>query len=318
MRGDKAIGRIVAIDDDVYNNYANEKCGAWGFFECFNDKEAAHALFDAVATWHKQRGLSFMRGPLNPSTNYTCGMLVGGFNEKPTIMMPWNFSYYPELVESYYMYKEQDLFSYDLHKDNINIPLWIREQLQQIKKRNDFTYRQSCKATLEQDIRTMLEIFQEAWANNFAFSPGTLDEASNHIKSLKTILDPKLFVMFYYGDKPAGGMLALPNVNPLLKEMNGNLDPRAIWYWYKLRKEIKSKYRMVLFGIKEEYRMLGLPLLLFNFIIEISRDLPHFNTIEGSWTLEDNKKINDTLEDFGGIITKRYRIYRKELASLCL
>ena len=94
LRDGRAIGRIAAIVDEKYNAYANEKCGAFGFFECANDPEAAHALLDAAYGWLAAQGMRFMRGPLNPSANYTCGLLVHGFDLAPTIMMPANPPYY--------------------------------------------------------------------------------------------------------------------------------------------------------------------------------------------------------------------------------
>ncbi len=317
LRGAKPVGRIVALVDAAYNSHAQERCGAWGFFECYNDEEAAHGLFDAAALWLKEQGMGFMRGPLNPSTNYTCGMLVGGFELAPCIMMPWNFSYYPALVESWAMRKEQDLFAYEMRKDALRLPDWVSEQLQSIEERKEFTWRCASKATMTQDIHTMLDIFKESWAKNWGFSPMSLAEAENHVHGLKSVLDPDFFVLFYHGDTPAGGMLALPDMNPLLKRLNGRLGLLTPWHWWQSRKEIQGTYRMVLFGIKEEYRMLGLPLLLFNYMVEQGRKMPHFSSVEGSWTLESNGMINDLMEDFGGVMTKRYRIYRRELADIC-
>ncbi len=315
MRGTKPVGRIVALVDAAYNAHANELCGAWGFFECFDDKEAAHALFEAAATWLREQGMQFMRGPLNPSTNYTCGMLVGGFELAPCIMMPWNHSYYPELVETWHMRKEQDLFAYEMRKDALHLPEWVAEQLEHVKERNEFTWRCAQKETMSEDIHTMLDIFGESWAKNWGFSPMSLAEAKNHVQGLKSVLDPEFFVLFFHGDKPAGGMLALPDMNPLLKRLNGRLGISAPWHLWRTKKEIQGTYRMVLFGIREEYRMLGLPLLLFNYMVEQGKKMPHFTSVEGSWTLEDNGMINDLMEDFGGVMTKRYRIYRKELSK---
>ena len=117
-RGEHIAGRIAAIIDHRYNDYAGTRCGAFGFFECENDREAAHALLDAATEWLKSRGMQYIRGPFNPSSNYTCGMLVDGFEEKPSLMMPWNPPYYPLLLESWRAYKEQDLFCYRIWKDD--------------------------------------------------------------------------------------------------------------------------------------------------------------------------------------------------------
>ncbi len=313
LRGQQAVGRIVALVDEKYNENAQEQCGAWGFFECIDDTEAAHALFTAASTWLVERGMHFMRGPLNPSTNYTCGMLVGGFELNPSIMMPWNHAYYPQLVESFGMRKEQDLYAYTLQKERMNLPSWLQEQIAIIKGRQEFSYRHTSKATLQADIHCMLDIFQESWAQNWGFTPMSLEEAKLHVHELKSVLNPEFFVLFYHNDEPAGGMLALPDLNPLLRRLNGRISIAAPWHWWCSRKHLRSTYRLVLFGIKEKYRLMGLPLLLLDYMLELGKKHPYFTSVEGSWSLEDNVAVNDMMEDFGGIMTKRYRIYRKEL-----
>lgn len=314
LRDGRPVGRIAAIEDRNYNAYAQQRCGAWGFFECRDDQEAAHALFDATARWHRARGLQYMRGPLNPSTNYTCGMLVDGFQLPPSIMMPWNPDYYPVLAESWHMRKEQDLFAYHFDRKVMDTtPDWLRQQLDSIKERKEFSCRTSSKATLTEDIRTMLDIYQQSWAQNWGFTPMPLAEAERHIHELKSVLDPHFFVLFHCNGVPAAGMLALPDMNPLLKRLNGRIGLTAPWHLWRSRAEIRGGYRLLLFGIREEYRLMGLPLLLLNFMFEQARKRPDFQWVEGSWSLEDNEMINDLIEDFGGVITKRYRIYRRNL-----
>ncbi len=349
----QVVGRIAAVIDDNYNSYvhdraaqaevvmtgpdvsrdattsviadtslfsAQERCGAWGFFECENDRDTAHALFDAAAKWLKENGATFMRGPLNPSTNYTCGMLVNGFDLPASIMMPWNHAYYPELVESWHMRKEQDLFAYTFQKDNMNIPDWLRtqldEQLKDMEERHGFTWRTSGKATLAQDIATMLDIYKESWADNWGFTPMPMAEAQRHIHSLKSVLDPNFFVLFFCKGEPAGGMLALPDMTAVLKRINGHVGITAPWHLWRAQADMKRHYRIMLFGIRPQYRLMGLPLLLLNFMFEQSKKSELLQSVEGSWSLEDNSAINDLLEDFSGELTKRYRIYRRELYTL--
>ncbi len=316
LRAGRAVGRIAAIIDHNYNNFAHERCGAWGFFECHDDMEAAHALFEVVAKWHKEHGMDFMRGPLNPSTNYTCGMLVHGFELAPSIMMPWNFAYYPKFAEQWYMRKEQDLFAYTFESNKVNIPSWLYEQVEATKQRNEFTQRISSKATLAEDIHTMLEIYQESWSDNWAFTPMPIAEAKQHVHTLKSVLDPNFFVLFYHQGVPAGGMLALPDMNPLLKRLNGKIGLSAPWHLWKSQKDLRAHYRLLLFGIKKEYRLMGLPLLVLDFMLNKLKTNPEIQSVEGSWSLEENVAINDLIEDFGGILTKRYRIYRQELDSI--
>lgn len=60
-RGRKIVGRIAGIIDHNYNRFHDERMAGWGFFECDRDPEAAVALFDAVADWGRQQGMTFLR-----------------------------------------------------------------------------------------------------------------------------------------------------------------------------------------------------------------------------------------------------------------
>lgn len=313
LRDGEPVGRVAAIVDEKYNAYAGEKCGGFGFFECENDSETANALLDAAKDWLVGEKMTFMRGPLNPSANYSCGTLVGGFELPPALMMPWNPPYYPELIEGWGARKEEDLFAYVIEREKATIPAWIRDEIGRIA--DEFTCRPSGKKTLAEDIRVMLKIYRESWANNRGFSPLSPGEEERHVKELKEILDPDFFVLFFRGDEPAGGMVALPDINPLLKRLDGKIGLTAPWHYWRARKKIREGYRIMLFGIQPEYRLRGLPLLLFDYMLKAAAKRPEFRWLEGSWVLEENVAVDDLIEDFGGVLAKRYRIYRRELGA---
>lgn len=315
LRDGRPVGRVAAIIDQKYNDYAHEKCGAFGFFECENDAEAAHALLDAARDWLAGQSMAFMRGPLNPSTNYTCGLLVDGFDVPPVIMMPWNPPYYATLLESWHLRKEQDLFAYLIERRNLALPAWLTQEVGQLKREGRFTCRTSSKATMTEDIHAMLAIYKESWAKNFGFSPLSDAEAEQLVDELKKILDPDFFVLFFHNDQPAAGMVALPDMAPLLRRIDGKFGLSTLWHWWRSREEIRGGYRIILFGIREEFRLLGLPLLLLDFWLEKARQRTDFQWVEGSWVLEDNVAVNDLIEDFSGRLTKRYRIYRREIGT---
>lgn len=312
-RDGEDVGRIAAIVDEKYNAYAQTRCGAFGFFECRDDPEAAHALLAAARDWLARQGMSYMRGPLNPSTNYTCGLLVDGFDQPPALMMPWNPPYYAELLESWHLRKEQDLFAYLIERETLRLPDWLSTELDRLKAEKRFTWRTARRATLAADIRAMLDIYRESWAENFAFTPLSPAEAEELVRELKRILDPEYFVLFFHEEQPVAGMVALPDLAPLLRRLRGRLGLSALWHWWLSRGEIRGSYRLMLFGIRPAYRLLGLPLLLLDCLLEKARRHPEFRRLEGSWVLEDNTAINDLIEDFSGRITKRYRLYRREI-----
>lgn len=311
----KVIGRIAAICDDKYNAYSGERCGAFGFFECRDNKVAAHALLDTASKWLADQGLKFMRGPLNPSANYSCGTLVDGFDKAPALMMPWNPPYYPALIETWPMRREQDLFAYVIDRVQMNLTGWLKTEVSRIKNEKRFSCRSSGKATLANDIRAMLDIYQMAWARNWGFSPLSEAEAEEHVKELKGILDPDFFVLFFEGDKPVAGMVALPDITPLLRRLRGRMGITAPWHYLRSRKDMRKGLRIMLYGILPEYRLHGLPLLLLDYMLEKARQHPGLRWVEGSWILESNTAMDELMEDFSATLAKRYRIYRRELAS---
>ena len=107
--------------------------------------------------------------------------------------------------------------------------------------------------------------------------------------------------------------MAFPDYTPLLKRLNGRLSLLLPWHYFRTRKRFGQGYRIILFGIREAFRLMGLPLLLFDYMLEKAKNSPDFQWVEGSWVLEDNAPVCDLIEDFSGTITKRYRIYRKDL-----
>lgn len=313
-REGKTVGRIAAVIDAKYNAYASEDCGAFGFFECENDPEVANTLLDAARTWLIGQGAAFMRGPLNPSANYSCGLLVHGFDEPPAVMMPWNPPYYASLIEKWGMRKEEDLFAYVVERAKLQPKGWLAKEVARLKAENKFTCRASSKATMDEDIRAMLELYRVSWADNWGFSPLSPSEANEYIKELKDVVDPDFFVLFFHEDKPVAGMVALPDMAPLLRRLKGKVGITAPWHFWQSRKEIKKGLRTILFGILPQYRLYGLPLLLLNYMLETARSKPALDWVEGSWILERNLAMNDLMEDFSGRLAKRYRIYRRELA----
>lgn len=312
-KADQFVGRIAAIDSKIAHKPHNADCGIFGFFECCNEQNVANALLDATASWLKERGKRAMHGPFNPSTNYTCGLLVDGFALPPALLMPWNPEYYPVVLEKWHLHKEQDLFAYTIDKDHFQIATWLEEELVRIKESENFTCRSTTKATLDSDIAIMLDLYAQSWSNNWGFMPISPDEAKLEIKELGQYLNPDFFVLFWHGEEPIAGMVALPDYNPLLKSLNGSIGLLSPWHWLENRKKIHEQYRILLFGIKPEYQMRGLPLLLLDYFMQKAKINPSLQRVEGSWILESNNLMNGLIEDFSGQLTKRYRIYYRNI-----
>jgi hypothetical protein len=309
-RGEEVVGRIAAIVDRNHNRFHNERMGIWGFFECVDDKNVARALFTEAEEWILSQGMGFMRGPLNPSTNYEAGLLVEGFQYAPTIMMTYNLPYYEELVESQGFSREKDLIAL-IVKEGHQSSQRVERLARRIVHKSNVQIRPLNIKDLETEVALIGEIYTECWSNNWGFVPLTKAELGEMARNLKRFADPDLIFFLYYNDDPAGLGLVLPDINPLLKRLNGDIGLSVFIKIALYRKEVTG-LRAMLFGIRKIYQNLGLPLVALDYMQRTGRN-KNYQYIELGWNLEDNDAINQFDQEVGGKVTKRYRIYRKNL-----
>jgi hypothetical protein len=310
-RGSETVGRIAGIIDHRYNEYHSEKMGIWGFFECADDQEAASALLTFVETWARQKGMTFMRGPLNPSANYETGLLIEGFNYPPAVGMTYNPPYYLRLIESGGCAKEKDLLAF-LIDGEYRLPDWMESLAERTARKKGVRIRHVDPKKMDAEFDLIREIYNDSWSGNWGFVPLTNNEMRDIQKSVKLFADPGLVFFMYYDDDPAAVCVIFPDVNPLLKCLNGRISPlgllKALIHWRKIK-----GLRLLMFGIKEKYRQLGLPMLAFHHIYKIAREQKKYQNLEMGWTLEDNESINALTLETGAKIYKKYRIFRKSL-----
>jgi hypothetical protein len=311
IRGSEPVGRIAAIVDGNYNQYHGERMGAWGFFECARDPEAAAALFRAAEDWARLKKMSFLRGPLNPSTNYEVGLLVQGFDSPPCLMMPYNPGYYLELVHFCGFRKEKDLLAYRFTSE-YEPPGWVRDMAQRLSQKGDMIIRHMDPKRFGSEVRLMNRIYMECWADNWGFVPMSDDELEVSAREMAYIFDPDLGFFLYDGEEAIGVCLILPDINPLLKRFNGTGGLLALLRKYLHWSEV-SGMRGLMLGVKPAFRQMGAPFVMFDHLMQVLRAKEQFRYIELGWNLEDNDAINLLYEEGGGKPYKRYRIYRKDL-----
>ena len=310
-RGSETVGRIAGIIDRHYNQFHSEKMGIWGFFECADDPEAAAALFSSVETWVRQKGMNFLRGPLSPSTNYETGLLIEGFDYPPALMMPYTPPYYLGLVESCGFAKEKDLVAFLIAGD-YRLPEWMNSLAERIARKKGIHIRSFRPKDADAEFALIREIYNTSWSCNWGFVPLSNNEMRDIQKNVTTFADPDLVFFIYYDSEPAAACVIFPDINPMLKRLNGRIGLMGLLKFFMYRREIKGS-RLLLFGIKEKYRQLGLPMLAFHHIYEIVREKRKFQYLEMGWTLEDNEAINSLAEEAGAKPYKRYRIFGKPL-----
>jgi hypothetical protein len=317
-QGDRCVGRIVAVVDDAHNKFHQEKTGFFGFFECINDQAVADALLEEAAKWLKSKGMAIVRGPMNPSTNHECGLLVDGFQDPPSVMMTYNPPYYATLLEKWGMAKSKDLFAYDIDSRKVKFSDKLLAQSERLKKRGQVTFRPVNMSKFEEEVDMILEIYNDAWESNWGFVPMEPEEFRHMAKDMKMIVDPELLLIAEVRGEPAGFALTLPDVNQAFHKIkDGKLLPTGI---FKLlwnlkgpgRKGTINRCRVLTLGIKKAYRNFAIGPLLYTEYFKRGPALG-YPVGEASWILEDNLAMNKALEHMCGERTKVYRIYDRAL-----
>lgn len=315
-RDGEPVGRISAQVDHLHNETHQEQTGFFGLFECIDDPDVAACLLDNAAGWLKSRGLKTIRGPFSFSINEEAGLLVDGFAHPPFVLTPHNPPYYPALLEGWGLRKVKDLFCWR-YDSSRPVPEMARQIAEEARKDPRLTIREVNPKSLESDVRVLIDVFNSAWSQNWGFVPLTENEIKKAAKDFKMILEPKLALIAEIDGRPAAISLALPNLNEAIRDLNGRLFPFGLFkLLYRIRaKKIRSA-RLILLGIKKEYRkdVLGAGLSVFLYVEKRrrSQELGHWGG-ELSWTLEDNQKINNGIALMGGEHYKTYRVYEKSL-----
>lgn len=308
----KLCGRIMSIINHTSQDFHQDQCGFFGFFECIQDKSAFKLLLETASHHLKKEGLSQMRGPVNPSTNYECGVLIKGFEDAPQIMMPYNFSYYPIFFKELGYTKAMDLLSYKIKAD-FKMPEIIKKISARVEKSARISYRPINKKDWSNEVKKLYEIYNSAWAKNWGFIPMSKEEFIHISNDLKMVIDERLVLFAEVAGKPAGFIIALPDYNQIFLNIpNGKLLPTGIFKLLFKKNKI-NRVRILTMGLKPEFRKLGLASLLYNKCNEEIKKIKKFKEIDMSWILESNIEMNKPLIKMGAEHYKTHRIYQVNL-----
>lgn len=316
MRGGRPVGRVSAQIDQLHLQRHGEKTGHFGLLDAIDDPDVFDALLEAAEQWLRARGMTTIRGPFNLSINEECGLLVDGFEHPAMLMMPFAPAYAEAHLLARNYRKATDLLAYslDLHPD---MNLRGERLLKRIAKEGRIKIRPIDMSRYKAELGVVLDIFNEAWSDNWGFVPFTEAEMQQIAKGMRPLVRPALNLIAEIDDEPAAMIVCLPNLYEAIDDLNGRLLPFG---WAKLLWRLKTlpfkSGRVPLMGVRKKHHgtIVGSALVQLLFkslhggLIEQG-----FERLEMSWILEDNMPMRRLLEDLGGEPYRTYRIVEKPL-----
>ena len=315
-QGERPVGRISAQVDELHRSHYGVKSGHFGFLECENNPEVARALLAQSERWLAERQTEVITGPLNFSINQECGLLVDGFDAPPAIMMPHNPPWYAELLERHGYIPAKDLYAYWIRPD-FTIPRVMQRLLD--KFGGSVRLRALNRKNFRQELETLRDIFNDAWANNWGFVPFTREEFAELGTSLRLFVPDDFIRIAEYEGEPVAFIAILPNLNEPLRNLDGKLFPTGLFKLINsLRKRRITTGRIPLMGVRSKLQNTPLGIALALLVIHDLRQpviARGITGVEMSWILEDNLGMRSILDRIGSRLYKTYRIYEKQLTQ---
>ena len=295
------------------NNSQWSGVGFFGFFESIHSYAAFKYLFDYCMDWFKKKSVQKVMGPFNFSQEQSLGILIKGFDRLVSLNMPYTMDYYPEFFDRYGFAKEKDLLSYDIDPTTVMYERrYVRmgRIVDKVRRKHSVHMRAmnfDSKQGFANDIKNLVDIYNGAWKQNWAFSPIKLKDMLLEGEALKLFADPKLIQFFYVRSEIAGMFICLPNINQVLKPSKANDWAQILRIFLKRRKITAIRFWAL--GILDMYRGLGLESLMYYRFIEMVEGTA-YKTTEASWVLEDNQPMNKAMQSLMGKQVKTWRVYK--------
>jgi GNAT superfamily N-acetyltransferase len=288
-RGTRPVGRISAQIDELHEERYRDATGFFGFLEAENEAGTFHELLSTAEVWLRDQRMLRIRGPFNFSINQECGLLT---------------------AEGYQGVK--DLLAYRL-STHFTPPEFMKAVLNKAAGRA--RVRPLRRSRLNEDLQIIADIFEDAWSTNWGFIPFTEDEVRHLGYNLRLLVDDGAVQIAEVDGLPAAMIVALPNLNEVIRDLQGRLLPFG---WLKILWRLKVKSpktaRVVLMGVRKRFQRSPLGAALVFLLIDAVRDYGirrGVQEVELSWILEDNMPMRNILTMIGGVPYKRYRIYEK-------
>lgn len=321
-RNGRVAGRISVQIDFAYDEHwrSEPPTAFFGFFECVDDVAVARSLLSAAETWARSRHRVRLLGPFTLDYKGEAGVLIDGFDAPPRIGTTYNKPYLGPLLEAAGCRKAKDLYCYWYDADSPIDPL-TKKLADRTRALPNVRIRTADMKQMRREIAIVRDIHNEAWSENWSFVPFTQDEIEVMATDYSQFLDPELVLIAEVDGEPAALCLAVPDLNEVIKDLDGELMRRP-WNLVRLLWRLKfarpKAARLILLGVKEKFRASrkygALVAVLYEEIAVRGAKRGYIGG-ELGWTLEDNHQINKGIERMGARRYKTYRVYERALPS---
>ena len=314
-RRGRCVGRISASIDRGHLRRYHDRTGFFGFFDTIDDRDVSRTLLARAESWLREQGMTESRGPISLNINEEVGCLVDGFDAPPYLLMPHHRPHQAALIEDGGYAKTKDVIAWRYTVDDL--PPRVRRAHADIAALPEVASRPVSYANMDADVATIMDVFNDGWSDNWSFVPLTTSEMRKMAQDFRLILIPEITRITTIGGEPAAVAVAIPNLNELVRDLDGKLFPlglpKLLW---RLKVKKPTTARVIILGIRKKFQHVrkyaGLSAYLYA-ELNLSGRAIGMKAGEFGWTLEDNGLINAGIRVMGAKPYKTYRIFTKHI-----
>ncbi|MEM1341278.1 MAG: GNAT family N-acetyltransferase [Pseudomonadota bacterium] len=309
MRGGRPIGRITAHLHRASDATYGETRGNFGFFDCADDSEAAQALLDAAADWARTKDATRLIGNFNLTAMQQAGVMTDGFDHAPYTDQIWSPPHLPGLLEGAGFTREFPMTTFELTLSDA-IPA-LPDQARQALLAEGFTFAPVTRATIDQRMEDARLILNRSFKDNPMFVPVSAEEFQFQAKDMKWIMDPRISKVVHYRGEPAGAVIAIPDLNPLLRRLGSRY--RLSLPWHYLRYLRHRRRAVIIFqGVMPEFQSRGVNPLILSEVLGAMR-VAGYHSVGGTWIADVNRASLRQVEKTGARPLHRLHLFGSQL-----
>jgi GNAT superfamily N-acetyltransferase len=310
LRDGRPLGRITAHVHRASNQRFGLRAACFGFFDCADDAEVAQALLQAAEAWARARGLTRLTGNFNLTAMQQAGVMTDGFAHAPFTDQIWGPPHLHRLLEANGYARHFPMTTFALPMGSATQPLPEPQRAALLAE--GFTFAPISRATIADRLEDARHILNASFKDNPMFVPVTAEEFAFQAKDMKWIMDPRISKVVHFEGQPVGAVIAIPDLNPLLRRLGSRLRWSLPWHYLRYRRT-RTRAVVIFQGVLPGFQRRGVnPLMLGAMQEDMLR--AGYREVGGTWIADENTASLRQAEKSGARPLHRLHLFSKALA----
>jgi hypothetical protein len=155
-------------------------------------------------------------------------------------------------------------------------------------------------------------IYNAAWVTHDNFKAMSKEMALSIFRKMKHVIDEDLVCFVYHHDQPVAFYLGIPDINPIIKRLNGNLNTFNKLRFLLLKKLVRiTRINGIAIGVHPEFQKKGIEGAIFTDQAKRLQGKSKYKDVVVNWVGDFNPKMQYIFDDIGFTVKAKMATYRK-------